>query len=189
MRGSKRAAQRRLRELLGQVDRGVAADAGKMTTGWWLEEWLAECKHTVSPKTWQERADYVKLHLAPALGAISLAKLAPADIQGYLTRALTSGRLNGKGGLSPQTVLHHERVLHTALERARKLRLIAVNPCDDIDPPRVERAATVTLSVEQQTALLAAARGTDLYVPVLFSRRHRFAPRRAARPGLGERRP
>jgi integrase len=140
VRGPKRAAQRRLRELLDQVDRGVAADAGRMTVAQWLEQWLAECRHTVSPKTWQERASYVRLHLAPALGAIPLARLSPADVQGYLTRALTLGRLDGRGGLSPQRVLHHERVLHTALERARKLRLIAVNSCDDVDPPRVERA-------------------------------------------------
>jgi len=168
IRGSKRDAQRRLRELLGEIDRGVVVDTGKMTVGQWLQEWLAECAHTVSPKTHQERAGYVRLHLTPALGAIALARLSPADIQRYLTHALTSGRLNGKGGLSPQTILHHERVLHTALERARKLRLIAINPCDDVDPPRVERAPIVTLSTEQQRMLLAEVRGTALEMPVLL---------------------
>jgi integrase len=167
--GSKREAQRRLRELLSQVDRGVVTDAGKMTTGQWLEQWLAECKHTVAPKTWQEREGYVRLHLLPALGQIPLTKLAPVHIQAYLTTALTSGRLDGRGGLAPQTVVHHERVLHTALDRARKLRLIAVNPVDDVDPPRVERAPIVTLSAEQQAALLAAAYDTDLYAPVFLA--------------------
>jgi integrase len=66
-------------------------------------------------------------------------------------------------------VRHHERVLHTALERARKLRLIAVNPCADVEPPRVERDPVVTWSPEQQAALIAAASGTDLYVPVLVA--------------------
>jgi integrase len=140
-----------------------------MTVAQWLEAWLAECRHTVSPKTHQERASYVRLHLIPALGAIPLARLAPADIQFYLTRALTAGRLNGRGGLAPQTVLHHERVLHTALERARKLRLIAINPCDDVDPPRVERAPIVTLTTEQQAALLEAVRDTDLFVPIFLA--------------------
>ena len=98
---------------------------------------LAECKHTVAPKTWQEREGCIRLHLVPALGAIPLAKLSPAHIQHYYTTALTSGRLDGKGGLSPQTVRHHDRALHTALARARKLKLISINPVDDADPPRV----------------------------------------------------
>lgn len=170
VRGSKRDAQRRLRELLSEIDRGMVADAGHLTTGQWLEQWLAECRHTVSPKTWQERAAYVRLHLAPALGAIQLARLSPAAIQAHYSRALTSGRLDGSGrGLSPQTVRHHDRVLHTALERARKLRLIAVNPVDDVDPPRVERAETVTLRPDQQAALLAAASETTLYAPTLLA--------------------
>jgi integrase len=167
--GAKRDAQRELRRLLGALDRGVVADAGKMTVGQWLERWLAECKHTVAPKTWQERDAYVRLHLVPALGTILLAKLAPAHIQEYYTTALTSGRLDSKGGLSPQTVRHHDRVLHTALDRARKLRLIAVNPVDDVEPPRVERAKMITLRSDEQAAILAAAHGTDLYVPVLMA--------------------
>ena len=102
----KRDAQRRLRELLTEVDRGVAADSGKLTVGQWLEQWLAECEHTVAPKTWQERESFVRHHLAPALGAIRLDRLTPAAIQHYFTTALAGGRLDGKGGLSPQTVVH-----------------------------------------------------------------------------------
>jgi hypothetical protein len=169
VRGKKSDAQRELRNLLGAVDKGLAADAGKMTVREWLEQWLAECKHTVAPKTYQERAAYVRYHLTPKLGHHRLAKLAPVDIQAYYSEALTSGRLDGDGGLSPQTVRHHDRVLHTALERARKLRLIATNPLDDVEPPRVERAPMVTLTGEQQAALLVAASGTDLYAPVFVA--------------------
>jgi integrase len=167
--GRKSDAQRELRNLLGAVDRGVVADAGKMTTKQWLEQWLAECKHTVAPKTWQERDAYVRLHLVPALGTILLAKLTPVHIQNYYSEALTSGRLDGTGGLSAQTVRHHDRVLHTALDRARRLRLIAVNPVDDVDPPRVERAKMITLRPDEQAAILAAAHGSDLYVPTLLA--------------------
>jgi integrase len=169
VRGNKRDAQARMRELLGAVDRGVAVDPGKMTLGQWLEQWLAETKHTTAPKTHQERAAYVLHHLGPKLGTILLSKLAPFHIQKYLTDALTSGRLDGQGGLSAMTVCHHERVLHAALDRARRFRLIAVNPCDDVDPPRVERAPIATWTPEQQRALLTAAEGTDLHMPLLLA--------------------
>ena len=120
VRGKKSDAQRELRNLLGTVDKGVLVDAGKMTLGQWLEQWLAECKHTVAPKTHQERAAYVRPHIwRRQLGSpLLLAKLAPAHIQALLLREpLTSGRLDGKGGLSPQTMPHHRPgTMHTALD-------------------------------------------------------------------------
>jgi integrase len=175
IRGNKRDAQQELRRLLGQIDRGEIADAGKLTLGAWLEQWLAETRHTIAPKTHQERSAYVRLHITPRLGRILLAKLVPAQIQAAYTDLLTGGRrkLSKSGqrsspGLAPQTVRHIDRVLHVALGRARRLKLITTNPVDDADPPRVERAPMVTLKPEQQAALLAAAEGTDLYLPTLL---------------------
>jgi hypothetical protein len=169
VRGKKSDAQRELRNLLGAVDKGVVADAGKMTVGQWLEQWLAECKHTVSPKTWQEREAFVHKHLIPALGSIPLARLNPVQIQAHYTDALTSGRLDGKGGLSAQTVRHHDRVLHVALDRARQLHLIATNPVEDANPQKVERAEMVTLNADQKVALLATAAGTTMHTPVFLA--------------------
>jgi integrase len=169
VRGKKSDAQRELRNLLGAVDRGVIADAGKMTVGQWLAQWLAECKHTVSPKTWQERAAFVHKHLIPALGSIPLAQLSPMHIQKHYTDALTAGRLDGKGGLSAQTVRHHDRVLNVALGRARQLHLIATNPVEDANPPKVERAEMVTLGPTGQARLLAAAADGPLHAPVLLA--------------------
>ena len=112
MHGAKRNAQRKLRELLGAVDKGVVADAGKMTVGDWLKPWIEEARHTVSLKTHERYSEIVDKHLVPALGPIPLAKLAPVHVQSYYADALESGRRNGKGGLSAQTVRHHDRVLN-----------------------------------------------------------------------------
>jgi integrase len=167
--GAKRDAQRKLRQLLDAVDKGQHVDPSKMTVRQWLEQWLAECKHTVSPKTWQERAAFVHKHLIPALGLIPLARLSPVHIQRHYTNALASGRLDGKGGLSAQTVRHHDRVLHVALDRARQLRLIASNPVEDAKPPKVERTEMVTLNPHQKAALLAAAVGTAMHTPIFLA--------------------
>ena len=139
VRGTKRDAQVELRRLLGQVDRGEHADPRKLTVGDWLEQWLEEVAHKVSPKTFQGYAQIVRQHLIPALGALRLALLAAVHIQGYYNRARASGRRDGKGGLSARTVHHHDRVLNIAFKRARKLGLIAANPTEDATPPKVER--------------------------------------------------
>lgn len=108
-------------------------------------------------------------HLVPALGAVSLAKLQPVHVQGYYGDALKSGRRNGKGGLSAQTVRHHDRVLNVALKRARALRLIATNPIEDVSRPKVERAELQVLEPDETARLLATASTTRVYVPTFLA--------------------
>jgi integrase len=167
VRGNKRDAQRQLRELLGAVDQGRHADPGKMTLGAWLGQWLEEARPNVAPKTHERYAEIVQKHLVPTLGAIALAKLAPVHIQRYYAAALASGRLDGKGGLSAQTVRHFDRVLGRALRRARALRLIASNPAEDVERPTVERREMRTLDPEQSAKLLASVSGNRFH-PLVF---------------------
>jgi integrase len=132
VRGSKRDAQRELRDILTAVDAGTLADAGKITVGAWLQTWLAEAKHNVAPTTFQRYREIVDKHLTPALGNVLLGKLQPSQIQNYYSEALEKGRRDGNGGLSARTVNHHDRVLNVALKRARLLRLIVSNPVEDV---------------------------------------------------------
>jgi integrase len=140
-----------------------------MTVGHWLTRWLAEAEHVTSPKTHERYAEIVAKHLIPALGAVRLAQLAPVQIQDYYSQALASGRRDGRGGLSAQTVRHHDRVLNVALKRARALRLIAINPLEGVISPRVERHEIEIPDQDQTTRLLAAAATTRLYVPIFLA--------------------
>jgi integrase len=72
-------------------------------------------------------------------------------------------------GLSAQTVLHHHRVLRTALHQAVKWQVLTVNPADAVSPPRPERKEVVALSQEETVALLAALEGTRLYAPAVIA--------------------
>ena len=167
VRGTKRDAQRELRTILTAVDDGTHTDPGKMTLRGWLEQWLEEAQHNVAPKTLQRYREIVDLHLVPALGSIPLAKLQAVHIQSYYSQALASGRRDGTGGLSPQTVVHHDRVLHVALKRARALRLLSSNPAEDVSPPKVQRKEIKVLEPAAAATLLATARSTRMF-PVIF---------------------
>jgi hypothetical protein len=96
--GHNRDAQRELRKLLGAIDKGVIADAGKLTVGAWLEQWIEEARNTVSPNTHERYVEIVNKHLVPTLGAHQLVKLARLHIQNFYSDALESGRLDGKAG-------------------------------------------------------------------------------------------
>ena len=132
-----------------------------------VQQWLDEAQHVVARKTLERYREIVDRHLVPALGAIPLGKLQPVHVQAYYTQALATGRRDGTGGLSAQTVVHHDRVLNVALKRARSLRLIASNPIEDVSRPRVERHEIEALEPDEAAALLTAARGTRMF-PIIF---------------------
>lgn len=134
-----------------------------------LTKWLEAAKTKVSAKTFERYEEIVRRHLNPAFGNLLMPKLTPIQIQTYYARSLASGRLDGSGGLSAQTVLHHHRILREALHQAVKWQLLARNPADAVDPPRPERKEMKALNESETAWLLEAAQGTRLYMPILLA--------------------
>lgn len=119
VRGSKRDAEAKLRELLTSLDKGVYIKPRRLTLGEYLHQWLGGyVKTNCSPRTLDSYQSIVDRHLIPNLGGILLTQLHPQEVQQYYSCALTGGRTDGKGGLSPRTVLHIHRVLVEALNYA-----------------------------------------------------------------------
>jgi Phage integrase, N-terminal SAM-like domain len=71
-----------------------------------LERWLGQIKTKVSLRSWERYAEIVHNNIVPALGAVQLTRLRPKHISEGYSKALTGGRREGAGGLSPQTVHH-----------------------------------------------------------------------------------
>jgi len=114
----------------------------------------------------------VHAHLIPALGSISLVALQPQHIQAYYSKAIQSGRKDGKGGLSAQTICHDHRVLFEALRHAVKQGMLIRNVAEAVDPPRPEHKEMATLGPESVNKLLDAVRGTpyyDLYYTTIYT--------------------
>ena len=136
--GNKREAERELARRLNELNTGAFVDPSKLTVAEFLEQWLASyAEMNVSAKTLERYQSIVRRHLIPAMGSLPLPRLSPLHIQQHYSDALKRGRKDGRdGGLSPQSVLHHHRLLHEALEMAVKWQLLARNPADAVEPPR-----------------------------------------------------
>jgi integrase len=93
-----------------------------------------------------------------------LSELQPQHIQGYYAEKLNNGRADGKGGLSARSVVYHHRILSKALDYAVKMGLVVRNVGKVVQPPRMARNKMNTLSPEEVTRFLDAARETDYYV-------------------------
>ena len=165
VKGTKRDAERRLSELLSQLDSGAFVRPRKTTLGEYLETWLKEYVWAdLAPRTAEAYQLIVRRHLVPALGKITLTGLKPEHIQHYQSEKLSCGRADGKGGLSPRTVRHHYMALHAALARAVKMGLLGRNVADAVDPPRYQRHQWQSLSEFGVSSVLEAARETPYYV-------------------------
>jgi len=169
-KGTLESAKAMLRNMLKSIDDNHYIEPTKIKLNEFLQEWLATIHSQVSPKTHERYVDIVKNFLTPGIGTNLLTKLEPLAIQRFYTKLETGGRRDGKsGGLSPRTRLHIHRVLKLALKRAVRMRLIAHNPADDVDPPKPRRSSIVTLTVDQSASLLDAIRGKPIYWPVLIA--------------------
>ena len=167
--GTKRNAERKLSEILHQLDQGQYVEPSKLIVPEYLERWLKDYASTaVSPTSFERYADLLRLHVAPYLRAVSLSKLQPLHIQGVYAKLLTEGRRRGAGGLNPRTVRHVHTTFKRALQQAVRWRLLAVNPADAIDPPNVEEGEVEVLEDDQIKALLDTAAGTYLYAPIML---------------------
>ena len=70
------------------------------------------------------------------IGNVQLQKLQTIHIQKYYEYKLKEGRIDGKGGLSANTVIKHHANIKTALDYAVRMNLIPTNPSDNIVLPK-----------------------------------------------------
>jgi integrase len=173
VKGTKKDAEKRLGELLHQLDTGTFMKPGKTTLGEYLERWLKDyVVPNLAPKTAEGYEHIIRRHLVPALGGIPLTQLKPENLQRYYAEKLSKGRCDGEGALSPRTVRHHHVTLHGALESAVKWGLLSRNPADGVSPPRYQRPECHTLSEDDVHTFLEAARQTPyfaLFYTALYS--------------------
>jgi integrase len=165
VKGGKKDAQRELREKLQLLERGAYVKPQRTSLGEYLTHWVESyaAMHT-SPRTVEGYRAIVNRYLVPALGGIPLCELQPQHLEKYYGDALAHGRLDGKGGLSTRTILHHHRVLSQALSHAVKQGVLVRNVADAVVSPRPGRSQMATLSSADVPRFLDAAQKTPYYV-------------------------
>jgi len=165
VRGTREEAKAVRARMVDKIASGGFIAPSKTTLAEYLERWLDEyARANLAPRTVEGYELIVRRHLVPALGRITLTGLKPEHIQRYMSDKLSSGRADGKGGLSPRTVRHHYVTLHNVLGSAVKLGLLARNPADGVSPPRYQRHQWQSLSEYGVSSVLEAAKSSPYHV-------------------------
>jgi integrase len=159
--GTKREAQIECARLIAELRNGTAIEPGRLTVAAFLDRWLDHVRPQTSLKTHERYTSIVRANIKPALGGVPLAKLQPMAISAAYTAAVTR--------LAPRTVHHMHRVLSQALKQAVRWRLLPRNPCDDCDPPKVERGEMKVWDVATMASALELARPWRVHIPVVLA--------------------
>jgi len=141
--------------------RGMVRVAG--TLGEFLRQWLpyhAVAKQ-LAPKT-AERYESLAAHATSALGDVLLKHLTPFMFDDLYVRLATRPEKK----LAPKTIREVHNVIHVAMKRAVKTKLIAFNPADGCDLPRVDQPEMRAMNHEQLDRYEEAVTGSwvDLLV-------------------------
>lgn len=150
--GTKRDAQKYLTASLRDKDLGVFVEPANMPLNDYLDKWLeTAAKPRVAPPTFNNYEYLLKRYIRPTLGGRKLSDVKPLDVQ-KIYKAMTDG------GLSPRTVRYTHTVLSSALKQAVKWGMLARNPCEAVELPRMVRNEMQAFSPAQAQKFLEAAK-------------------------------
>ncbi len=158
--GRKADAQRRLNELLVNLDKGTLTPSNRMSVADHLQNWLdGYVKTNCSQRTLDGYQSIVENHLFPAFGGMALKQLTPQIIQAYYGKACQK--------LSTRTVHHQHRVLSESLKYAVRQGYLNRNPCELCDPPSPQNKAMRTLTPAELEHLLDVGKD-NYYYPIIY---------------------
>ncbi len=133
------------------------------TVAEWLRLWYdLYAEPNVRPTTAASYRRSIELYVIPRIGDIKLNRLTSRELQKLYKDLLENGRLREvqkekNPGLSSSTVRGIHMMLHNALDRAVKERLILRNPTEDCIIPKLEKKEMKILHPEDIKAYLTAA--------------------------------
>lgn len=143
----------------------IFMESEKMT----VEQWARICLETYSKVSVRETtyAGYLSIiehHLSP-LGDYKLAEVTNAIIQAHLQKEARGP--GNEGGLGEKSLINIKAFLNLIFNQAVRNGYIMRNPVPGVKIPRAGKKETIALSVEQQHALLKAAR--EYPKPIMFA--------------------
>jgi len=163
VKGTKKQAEKRLRELLTEHDQGMLIKPTKVTVGQYLDQWLQDSKGNIAPNTAQTYAWFIDRHIKPVIGWIPLTTLRSEQLQKLYSDKYTNGRCDGTGGLGSRSVRYIHSTMHKALKSAVKMGMLARNPADAVDIPKVTRHEMKVMSESDMHIFLEYAKDTPYY--------------------------
>ena len=149
--GNKRAAQQALAAKSLEFDAGGLVQLTTLTLNEFADKWLETAViKRVRERTHADYKDVISRYIRPALGWRKIANIKPVDVQTLYTD------MQGRG-LSSRSIRYTHTLLNSMFKTAIKWQMLARNPCEAAELPRMEHKEMKSLSPEEAARFVAAA--------------------------------
>jgi len=129
---TKREAERKLVEIMGEIHSGTYRDIKKVTFRKFAELWLTSyAKIKTKPSTLRSYQSIINNHLIPNFGDFLLTDITAGMLQRYVAKRLEK--------VKPKTVVNELVPLKEMLKHAVRWGYLKVNPAEHVERPRIEK--------------------------------------------------
>ncbi len=104
---------------------------GRVRLAQWVAEWQESERHRLRPSTYARDDVYLRTRILPAFGEVPLARIEHQQVQAWVNELTKT--------YAPSTVHKFHQILRKAMASAVRNRMIAQNPCQGVQLPRIER--------------------------------------------------
>jgi integrase len=155
VRGTKKQAEKALRDVLAKQDRGLVVPSRTPTLKEFVDQWKAsESAARLRARTLEDYLCQLVRHVLPKLGSLRVEAIRASTIERELV-----GPLRDAGKL--RTARLCVSILSKVLRAAVRDDLLAANPCSAVDKPGHSPSRPDPLSDEEREKFRAALRGTE----------------------------
>jgi integrase len=155
---TQKEVERKLTEARRNLNIGVGVIADeRLTVAAYVAQWLERMRPPRVRFSTHKRYTQLLVHVTRAYGNRRLTSLTPSQVA-TLYQNLQRPETEGGAGISATTAHHLHVVLHQAVDDAVKLDLLAANPTNRVDAPKLRRAPIQPFTLEEARRLLEAAR-------------------------------
>ena len=169
IKGNKRVAEQILREKIKEYELRENLIHTDVLFSDYVLYWLNLIENSVDTITHQGYKSVANAHIVPYFKnkGIKLADIKRNHIQEYIDIKSKSGRLDGKGGLSPKTMKTHRLIIQLVCKEALKNDLISKNPCEFVIMPKQQRREPDFYSNDELQIMFNELRNEHIY-PLLY---------------------
>lgn len=165
VKGNKRHAEAKLRELLAQYQGLDSIEPLNTLLAIHLANWIEYNRPHITVTTYNQYVNMLNNHIAPYFNprGITVGSVTPGDLEDYYRFKITEG-------LSPNTIKKHHAIIRSSLQWAMKHQYIRYNPADlATKPSTVRYQPYAPYTVEEIAQLLVLTQNEPIAVPIFLS--------------------
>lgn len=147
---TQKETRQKLTAALKTVDEGTFVVRQRYTFAQWFREWLQTYDTGWKPRTRDDYETKANRYIIPAFGEAYLTAITPMQVQRFINR------LSKK--LSPKSVKNIHGILHSCLKQAVVAGLIPVNPADNTNLPKAQKAQLTPIMDDDVSRFITACR-------------------------------